>query len=173
MNALFLAGNSLRHKAWIHEMADALGSPFDEVVVHDYKHWETGEQWIDIDHEIDAISTETTDLAPYIVYAKSIGTMVALKAMYEKKIKPKSCVFLGLPLNAITDMNLPAAKWLAAVDVPMYFLHNDHDPYGSAAQLCVLLEETAPDAYIKIVPGDTHDYLDTEPMAALLSKALQ
>lgn len=171
MNALFLGGNSQRHKVWIHEMADALGGPFERVVVHDYRHWTTGDQWVDIDHEIAEIGNEAANLEPYVIYAKSIGTTVTLKAMYEGVVKPKACVFLGLPLNAVADMDLPAIEWLSKVQVPVYFLHNNNDPYGSAKELKAALPANIDQNKITVLPGDTHDYTNTEVMADLLARA--
>lgn len=171
MNILFLGGNSPRHEAWIHEMADSLSEPFESVVVHDYKHWKTGEPWVDFEYEVGEVGRKMADLEPYIVFAKSIGTMITLKAMHDGLLKPKACVFLGLPLNAITDMRLPAVDWLVATKVPLYFLHNDHDPYGSAEELRAILPANINQANITVLPGDTHDYNDIGVMAELLTRA--
>ncbi len=171
MNALFLGGNSPRHQTWIHEMANELSAPFETSIVHNYKHWATGDPGADIDYEKLEISAKMADLEPYIVFAKSIGSMIALKAIFEGHLKPKACVFLGLPLNAITDMNLPAVEWLSGVKVPIYFLHNDNDPYGSAEQLRATVPENIDQANIIVIPGDTHDYNDVAVMADLLAQA--
>lgn len=171
MNVLFLGGNSHRHEVWIHEMADTLGGPFDGVVVHDYKHWKTGEKWVDLDYEVAEIGAKMTDLEPYVVFAKSIGTMITLKAMHQNLLRPQACVFLGLPLNAITDMDLPAVEWLSETSTPIYFMHNEHDPYGSAEELRATLPTNIDQTNITVLPGDTHDYNDMTTMAALLARA--
>jgi hypothetical protein len=171
MNALFLGGNSPRHQVWIHEMANALSAPLDKAVIHEYMHWETGEKSIDMDHEISKIGIEMADLKPYLVFAKSIGTMITLKAMYEKVINPEACVFLGLPLNAITDMGLPVQEWLESVRVPIYFLHNQNDPYGSADELKAMLPDNIDQSNITVLPGETHDYNDVSVMSDLLARA--
>lgn len=171
MNILFLGGNSQRHQTWIHKMADELKSPFDEVVVHEYAHWKTGEPWADIDHEVVEISAKMANMAPFVVFAKSIGTMICLKAIYEERLHPKACVFLGMPLNAITDMNLPAINWLEACKVPLYFIHNQDDPIGSVDELRNFLPENIDRANVTVLNGNTHDYNDTVVMAELLARA--
>lgn len=171
MNILFLGGNSPRHEAWVHEMADALSSPFDGVVVHDYKHWKTGAKLVDMDYEVAEIGDKMADLEPYVVFAKSIGTMITLKAMHQNTLRPKACVFLGLPLNAITDMELPAVDWLSEATVPLYFLQNEDDPYGPAEQLKATLPANIDQANITVLPGDTHDYNDIAAMTTLLARA--
>lgn len=172
MNALFLGGNSLRHQIWVHEVANTLGRPFESVIVHDYRHWVTGDTWVDIEHEVDVISKKMSELQPYVVFAKSIGTTIALKAMYDRLIEPKACLFLGLPLNAITDMDLPVIEWLEAVSIPLYFLHNDNDPYGSVKELRDILPSNIDQTRVTELPGDTHDYYDTAIMSELLTRTM-
>lgn len=171
MNIVFLGGNSARHEKWVHDMAGVLDKPFDVAVAHDYRHWKTGETWIDMDYELTQVVEKTQGFEPYVVFAKSIGTMLALRAMHEGRMRPHACVFLGFPLNAAADMNLPVEAWLTSVNVPVYFLHNEHDPYGSASELDATLPASFDRSRITVLPGDTHDYMDTEIMADLLAKA--
>lgn len=173
MNILFLGGNSKRHDAWIVDMARQLSAPFDNAIVHRYRHWDTGEELADIIYELQQITRKTEGFGPYIIFAKSIGTLIALKGIYEGVLAPKACVFLGLPVLSARDMDLPLRKWLASADVPMYFLHNSNDPYGSAEKLKGLLDSANATSDITELQDNTHDYLDTEIMRQLLAKASQ
>lgn len=152
-------------------MANALQEPFETVVVQDYKHWQTGEKWIDIDYEVEQVADKISGLEPYVVFAKSIGTILTLKAMYEDKLQPHACLFLGTPLNAATDMDLPVKEWFASTNVPIYFMHNQDDPYGSAQELSNILPANIDQTKITVLRGDTHDYNDVEVMRELLARA--
>lgn len=172
MNILFLGGNSGRHKAWIHTMSEELAGPFREVIEHDYKHWDTGESFTDINYEIAEIAQKVQGLEPFVVFAKSIGTVVAMRAMAEGLINPSSCVFLGVPLNVIKEMNVPFAEWLKETNTPIYFVQNEYDPLGSAEELRMFLPENINASKVVVLPGNTHDYTDTQNMSAVLSKCI-
>lgn len=150
-------------------MADELQTPFDRSVVHDYRHWTTGES-CDMEYEIAEIQKITVGLEPYVVFAKSIGTMITLQALYEQKIHPEACLLLGLPLKVQKDMGLPLATWLSAVNIPITYVQNKHDPYGGAAEVAAILRSHSNiNPRLTVLPGDTHDYMDTQVMAEQLA----
>lgn len=164
MQVLMFSGNSLRNKAWIYEAKAKFADLFDELYVQDYRHWETGEQWIDLGHELEVLRARHFD-GDYGVFAKSIGTVLAVQAAKQGIIKPKFLFLCGIPLDFIEKDYPQFAKDLASLDVPTTVVHNEHDKVGSAAAARAYLEPafTEPHDFTFIqTPGDTHDYEDYE-----------
>lgn len=165
MNAYILPGNSPRHQQWEDELQQVLEAKGNRVVAQRYRHWQTGEQWADIDVELMEAEKHTTALAPYTIVAKSIGTAIALKGVAEKKLAPQKLVLLGVPLALAQEVGLK--NWLASIVIPVMIIQNTHDPLGGFAEVSRYVGENPLITLIES-PGDTHDYVDYERIAAYL-----
>lgn len=160
MNALILGGMSPRHKEWVREVAAELEPHFETVRFLDYKHWDTPDAEMDLEYEIAQAAKLAEELGEYVVVAKSIGMVVATLANARGTLKPQYCVFMGLPLKVVTA-EIPEFGSALPKLPATHFLHNEHDPLGSADKVKAYIEAHEPKGYDLLVsPSDTHDYVD-------------
>lgn len=100
MKIILLPGNSKSNIKWLHDWRSFLKkNNFDSELI-EYKHWKSDAQPIDFDLELSKIRsiTEAID-EPYTVLAKSIGSVLATKAVHDHIINPDMLIFLGFPSN--------------------------------------------------------------------------
>ncbi len=171
MNVLLLGGMSLRNRDWVHEVATSLKPLFKKVIVQYYNHWLTGRE-MDLDYEQQGIASILPELAnDYVVLAKSAGVVLSVKAIADGILKPKKCLFAGTALAMVENERLPFADWLKAVDCPVLFVQNTHDPVASFAKLKQYVEDLhKTDCQFIELPGDTHDYEDLPKLKQLVSE---
>lgn len=171
MNALLLGGNSLRNQEWIHRVGEAFSPLFNDLKVHDYKHWLEGRPNINLADEQPVIAKEAAGLGDYVVFAKSAGSILTVKSIYDGLISPKKCVFAGTALAMVKNENLDFARWLSAVECPVLFIHNSDDPIASFAELKEYMTENGPANFEMVeLPGETHDYDDLPELTELVKE---
>jgi len=171
MNILLLGGNSPRHHGWVRELQAHLQDGGDEVTLHDYRHWETGDENADVPYEIDAVSNLANAQEHYMVIAKSVGTVIATRAIAQGKIHPSACVFLGVPHSSL-GKHLPDIRQDLGVLPPTVFAQNSGDPLGSADLVKEYVAQNHPATWEFVAtPGETHDYSDFQLIADLAARA--
>lgn len=161
---LVLAGGSQKNEAWGTACAEFFQDDFDLTCFLHYDHWETGEKNIDFAAEMEKVYATvegTEEEGEWYVFAKSIGSILALKCVQEGIIKPKKCVFFGMPFNVVND-TVFAGNWslLANFKVPGLAFHNDNDPTADYSFVTEKLNEYTQNVSVKTLSGDTHDYLN-------------
>lgn len=161
---LVLAGGSERNRAWGEGCVEAYQGWFDLTFFPHYNHWATGEKNLDFEAELQKIQETVAGAGSegqWYVIAKSIGSIVATKAIAEGIITPARCVFFGMPLNLVAD-SVFAHDFspLAALTMPTRAYHNEQDPTANYDFAVTTLTAQAPMVTVCILPGDNHDYLD-------------
>lgn len=174
MKAIILGGNSLKNRAWAEQVADCLVKAGYSAYVHVYKHWVSGESFIDSEHELMFLEKSGLLSGEYFIVAKSMGVILALKGMNEKLLQPVSGIYLGFPLSIVEHEDLPINEWLKKIEGDFHFIQNEDDPFGSYAAVKQYLETAGISAEsITSWSGDSHDYPDIdaiiEKSASLLS----
>lgn len=173
VNLLLLSGNSKRGKEWLTYVDVNLASQFDRTHRHDYAHWENDEPEINLNIELQRLA-ELQDLSPYMIFAKSAGTILTCKATAIGALNPKSCLFVGLPLLMIRDHDLPVNEWLQKTHFPIIILQHTSDPLGPYREVKRYIETIARDnVAIHELPGDTHDYLEFSVFNNYAKKLIQ
>lgn len=127
MNLILFGGNSIINKQWLHDLAAVLKPHFSSTYIHHYRHWETGEELIDLDYELEVL-TKNLPAEPYIVIAKSAGVLLTLKGIAEEVLKPQKCIFLGTPISWAKNNNFEVDTWLHKHIVPTLFVQQTYDP---------------------------------------------
>lgn len=170
MNLLMLSGNSLRNKQWIEEAKAELASQFDQVQVQDYAHWHTGSQWIDLNHELGVLKrTVAGQTGPYGVFAKSIGTVLAMQAAQKGFFQPGFALLMGIPLDYIISDYPQFKDVLTRLTCPVSIVHNTNDKVGTAQAVAEYLGKDLVDAVRWHTPeANNHDYEDYELLRAEL-----
>ncbi|MEI6237390.1 MAG: hypothetical protein WCP03_02210, partial [Candidatus Saccharibacteria bacterium] len=147
MNLLLFGGNSIRNKDWINQCAKEFQPLFKICKVHHYEHWQKQEDSIDIPKELHNIALEVINFNNYAVFAKSIGMILAARAIYEGIIKPQKCIFLGLPIGVINKDKNAISDYFKSIKKPILFIQNNNDPVGSDEQVRNYLLEINPSDY--------------------------
>lgn len=171
MNIILLAGNSLSNKKWILDVEKRVGHLFSQSVVQDYDHWKTGKEFIDLEKELQVLEKTVAGMNEYVVFAKSVGTLVTLKGIHEKRINPKRCIFLGLSLEFVKQTGDPLHIWIKNNSVPTIFVQKNADPIGRFADMKILVEQSGVSNYRLIeVKGDNHQYDDLDMLEGLVTE---
>ncbi len=161
-NLLILPGGSPRQLAWAQKCEYFFRSTFDTVHFIQYENWQSGEENIDYEKEIEKIRSVVGD-GEWCVFAKSIGSILTLKAVSAGIIRPAKCVFFGMPFSLIPESEVnDILNALSAFNVPSIAFHNQDDPkalYGATEEA---LSTHASTVQLITLQGDTHDYLDFE-----------
>lgn len=163
MNLILLAGNSISNKEWIEEVESSLKPLFTTTKIHYYKHWSTGDELIDFDKELELLSEGTKDFNQYVIFAKSVGTLLTLKGVKENKLQPIKCIFVGTAINWGRERNFTVDKWLGNYSIPTLFIEKTNDPACSFKDLVELLKDkSVKNSALKEIPGSDHHYEDIE-----------
>ena len=166
MHIIYLAGGHRHNKDWIEEVKRRFDS-FSTGQILYYDHWESGAKMIDWENEAKKLAELVKDRDDYFVFAKSVGSILALKTISEGVFKPQKAIFCGLPYSLGKKEEVD--KVLAGLSVPTVFIQNEFDPVCSHEKLEQVLEENKPANYqlIKNSGDDTHDYEDYEQLMGL------
>lgn len=167
MNLLLLPGNSSRHALWVEELKTALSPHFSNIQTQHYRHWQTREEFADIQHEITVAKAQEETIKPYTIIAKSIGSVIAVNGVSTGSLHPEKLVLLGVPINGGVSVE-SFAGWLRGVDVPVVIAQNTADPLGSYNDVKVAFEQSGGHLSFVELPGTTHDYLDFAAIKGLI-----
>ena len=138
--------------------------------IHNYKHWDTGEDMINFDIELSSLTEKLDNLSPYVFIAKSAGCILALKSMNRKTPKPIACLFLGVPIKFAEHYGISLNDLLIKTDVPIIIAQNDNDPFGSYDEIENIVKSLDnKNITIKKLNGDTHDYDNFGEISHILS----
>jgi len=169
MNIIYLAGNSLNNKTWIEKVKSEFDT-FSTGQILFYSHWTNGSKFIDFDTEEIKLSELLKDQKDYFIFAKSVGSILTLKSIFDKKITPQKIVLCGHPYLLAKELSLPIDNYLKFLTIPTIFIQNEFDPLYSFFQLEQTLKESQPGNYqlVKNQGNDTHDYEDYSKLGKLV-----
>jgi len=159
MHIIYLAGNSLENKNWIEKVKSKFDT-FSTGKILYYDHWDNSNTFIDFEVESQKLIKLTKDQTNYCVFAKSVGTILALKTIYEKTFNPQKAILCGHPYLLAQKAKLPINDCLKSLIIPTTFIQNESDPLYSYKQLKATLEEYSPTSYslVKNAGIETHSY---------------
>lgn len=166
MHIIYLAGNSISNKTWIEKVK----LNFDKFSTGDilyYDHWQTGAEWADLRVESEKLAKLVEGKSDYCIFAKSIGSVLTLKYVYEKLITPKKIIICGHPYATAVKAGHPIDDYLKTLSIPVTFIQNEFDPLFSFTELEKVLNSNNVLNYtlIKNPNIDTHGYEDYEKLS--------
>lgn len=174
MNLILLGGNSIENKHWLHDFSAVLHSRFASIYTHDYRHWERGEQFINLDYELDALSKVIPLEQPYTIVAKSAGVLLTVKGITAKVLQPKTCVFMGTPIKWGKAQRFDVDAWFQNYVLPTLFIQQSHDPAMSFSELKqYLLQKEAKNYLLSDIPGDDHVYGDLDSLGNTITNFIK
>ena len=163
MHLIILPGNSKEfNEQWLYDSEAAYKDMFDSVTTHVYDHWKSGEANADEEAEIVKLEEEAGKLdGEYVIFAKSVGTLITVSAVSKEKVMPKKCIFLGSPWGNQLEkaFNKELAEALAKYAVPTLFIQQTDDMFLKCAQLEEVINGNKVKDYKLIeIPGSNHAY---------------
>lgn len=170
MDLLLFGGNSARNKDWINLVERKLSSEFTSANVCVYEHWKIGDEFINLEKELARLPSLTKNLGEYVIFAKSIGTILSMMAIQKGILNPKKCVYVGLPIRFVEqDKEIDLEKLILDNSAPSLFIQNTADPTAPFMELENFIKDIPNTMnYLKELPGDTHNYDDLESMKDLV-----
>lgn len=168
MYIIYLAGNSLGNRTWIEKIKSEFSS-FSSGDILYYDHWTTGGRFINFDRESEKLAHLVRNEKEYFVFAKSVGTVLALKMITEGTFSPQKAIYCGLPYRLAGEVGIPLAEYLTSLKVPTTFIQNESDPVYSYMELKKVLESAKPMDYQLILNpnNNTHDYEDFQKLISI------
>lgn len=174
MRLILLGGNGYVNKMWIEDVEKKIASLFDSTVVLNYDHWQNNQPMIDLDKEKEKLTKIIGDSKDTVIFAKSAGILVTLKAVCEDKIKPVKLIFVGVPLKWAKDNGFGMQKWIKKLSTSTLIIQNENDPFCSLENLNeFLLKNEVNSVEVRQLPGDTHDYKDIDGLYNLISNFIK
>jgi predicted alpha/beta-hydrolase family hydrolase len=175
MNLILLPGNGKYNKEWIDEVRDNFENLFTSTHVLYYDHWFVDEERdIDLEAETKKLAEIVKGLDDYVVFAKSMGSTLTIKAIHEGVIAPSKCIFTGHPVNWARERNYYVDEWIKGYATPTLFIQKTLDPVFGFEDLRNFLEEHKAENYELVeVEGDDHHYGDIEALKRMVTAFLE
>ena len=171
MDLLILGGNSQRNKEWVYKVNSFVGDLFEDTLVHEYRHWQNGEEMIDFDAELKITADEAQALSDYGVFAKSVGSLLTITLIDSNELKPVFCVFAGVALKLAKESDIDIEHLVKSLKCPVVIIQNDKDPVGTFAEVSAIASGLDNVQVVETV-GDDHSYDDLELIRSELERNL-
>lgn len=161
MKLIILPGNGQANKEWADDAGQAFLDIFKDQYKQYYSHWDTGEEIINLDVELKKLKDNIGNEKEYIVFAKSAGSLLSIYGVFMGEIKPKRCIFVGLPIGWAKDNNFSLEIWLEKFDIPTIIIQNSNDPYTSFMEVQeIILKLGKKNIEVIEISGNDHKYDD-------------
>jgi predicted alpha/beta hydrolase family esterase len=132
MKIILLSGQSLQNKEWIERVRSKFLEKYSDVDIMYYSHWDKGESIADVDLEtekfINLINTLNQD---YILFAKSIGTVVFLNSLSKLKKQPQKVIMVGVPYILAKEKGYDFDTLKDKVKSEVAIFQKENDPMAS------------------------------------------
>ena len=173
MRILYLPGNNAHNRIWIDQLAKDTNTSLEKDVLY-YSHWDTGEDTINFDTELEKLKTITKD-DEYLVVGKSAGCALSLMAYKQNIVNIKRFIFLGFPYLWLESLEINPKGLLSEIDKPILFIQKPLDPaisfndlrggIGDMNNLFAFLEYHRDEE-----ADDNHGYDDTKYIGDIITK---
>ncbi len=158
MKLVILPGNSHLNKEWAENASSFFSKDFEDRYVQNYLHWDNEQDTINFEVEAKKLVENIGDTECTIL-AKSAGAMLAIYCVSKNLIKPRKCIFVGLPVIWAKERNFDLEKWIQNFDIPTIVIQNSNDPVTSYAQAKSFLDALHKENIeIREIHGDDHTY---------------
>lgn len=132
MRIILLAGQHISNKEWIENVEKKFQEKYSNTKISYYTHWEKGEENTNVELEIkkflDIVNSSDEE---YILFAKSIGSIIFFNSLKDLVKKPKGVLIIGLAYYFAQEagLNFPELKKYITYPVDVY--QKEFDPAGS------------------------------------------
>jgi len=131
MRIILLSGQNISNKEWIEDVEKKFQEKFTNTRISYYDHWEKGKEKADIELEtkkfLDIVNSSDEE---YILFAKSIGSIIFLNSLKDLKKKPKGVLIVGTAYNLGKKLNYDFADLAKYTSYPVNIYQKEFDPAG-------------------------------------------
>lgn len=154
-NILILGGNTSNNLEWIKKFTKDFQKD-NKVKNIKYNHWNTDKE-LDFELETNKVLNELNEFNTYSIIAKSVGSIITLKAIKNNLIKPENLIILGLPLMYIERKKIDINSLLddAITKTNILIIQQKDDPIGKYDEVTKLISK---DIKVISIPGHYHIY---------------
>ncbi|MBU4209833.1 amidohydrolase [Patescibacteria group bacterium] len=163
MRLILLGGNGVVNKEWIKKIERVLKPNFVSTKILNYDHWQTNQPMIDLDKEKEKLTKIAKNSGNFVIFAKSAGILIVLKTIFENKISPKKCIFVGIPLKWARENNFDIDTWFNNYSTSTLVIQHTKDPFASSEELKQFLsDKNVKNTETEVISGESHDYNELE-----------
>jgi len=132
MKIFLLSGQSILNEEWIEEVEGEFRKEFQDTTVLYYDHWSSGSKNIDLKKESSKLIEMINGCkGEYLVFAKSIGTIVFYNIVEKLVRKPNAVLIVGVPYDLASKMGFDMKKLKGQVDFKINVYQKKLDPFGN------------------------------------------
>jgi hypothetical protein len=175
MKIFLLPGQSIRNKEWIEDVDKEFKKVFPNTEIIYYEHWSLGKKEANIDLEterfVELVNNCNED---YIVFAKSLGTLIFLNSVKLLKKKPKGVLMVGFAYYFANRLDLDVEGLIGGADFRIDIYQKEFDTAGKYEELKGFSNEYVSISKYKCTGegNDDHHYANLEYMLELLRDLL-
>ncbi len=131
MRIILLSGQNISNKEWIENVEKKFQEKFFNTKISYYTHWEKDEKEADIELEtkkfLDIVNSSDEE---YILFAKSIGSIIFLNSLKDLEKKPKGVLIVGMAYNLGKKLNYDFTDLEKYTSYPVNIYQKEFDPKG-------------------------------------------
>ncbi len=172
MKTILLSGQSLENKEWIEQVQSSFKSKYSDTSVMYYEHWSRGEGKADVSLETDRfLNLVNSTSEEYILFAKSIGSVIFLNSLKRLTKYPKKVILVGVPLYMAKESGYDFSNLKNIVKFPVNIYQKKNDPYCSYTDLKTIEGGNVVVNEYKCIneEEDNHNYSNLETLNLLIS----
>lgn len=132
MRIILLAGQHISNKEWIENVEKKFQEKYPNTKISYYTHWEKGEENTDVDLEtkkfLDVVNSSDEE---YVLFAKSIGSIIFFNSLKDLVKKPKGVLIVGLAYHYAKDASLDFSELKKYLSYPVNVYQKEFDPAGA------------------------------------------
>lgn len=170
MKYIFLPGNSAKNRVWIDSLANQFNKDSKEII--HYSHWESGEE--DINFELELNKLRKLNIKDdCIAVCKSAGSYLSYIANKENVLNIKKYIFIGFPYSWLEMKGIDPVEMFKAIDQEVLIIQKREDPAIPFEKLKIIIEKNGINAkmieYIREgEPLNNHSYEDIEYLKEII-----
>jgi len=166
---ILLWGNDIKNKTRIYEANKDLLPFYNTTHIQIYRHrnQETGN--MDLDYETDQLCNYFKTITENgVLFCKSLGCILGLKAIVEQEIFIKQCIFIWFPLWYCERTGFPLEKYLKELTCPVLWIQKTDDPVWWYDAIRKKLWWLSPAFTCKEIAGNDHDYKEIKEIRQII-----
>ncbi len=150
MKTLLLPGVNPATVDWLHLLREKLALADSDTTLNSYRFWSDPDGSKNLSREIANLPADEFDL----IIGKSLGTLILLQALYQKKIACRQALLIGMPLaNIGTKPDFQPTCLELLENDNIFVVQQRHDKFGPVE----LVTRYSP-ANLLVIEGDDHLY---------------
>lgn len=171
MKVLLLGGQSPSNMEWVREIESSLKGKGVNALSLIYRNWEMGENETDVEYELGKLVELIGSDSEYVIFAKSIGTVITMKGCASGVLNPQEAFFVGFPYDAAIKAGYSMGSWIGNLQVSTTILQKAGDPFGSFERIKDVVQNPKISVLEYAREGearDNHRYEDIEYLVGLI-----